>query len=465
MGKLKSLLVLFLFIQNSLALDPVNIFQDDNTILNQVLLGKKARYFTLGDNLPADKFHIFSKDPERKISKSFTIPKYFKVPVNFWFKIYTVFSSSQVVLHDKTNLSLIFDVLDYKELRSSNLNYHTKMVLQSKLTTDKVKKLKATFKKLAKGKRSSIDAKAILKAIKKAKIKVPRNRKKKKAFYNKLAGNLRAQTGQRDKILSGILNIAPYQYEIDEYFSLMKLPKELLAIPFLESSFNVKARSKVGATGVWQFMRRIARAFMPVDKTMDGRLNPLLSTISALHLLKQNKQVLKHWDLAIPAYNSGTRHLLKAKRRLQKRMRRVRLQDILSSYKHPHLGFASKNFYAEFLALVHTLAYKNVLYPELNKQKLVKKKFNSKSIDVYLTKCNLVPKTFFRLMKKHSPEVKLLNQHFRRKYTKRKFPRGTIVFSDYPLNKKKYYKISKKQIRRIFPKKWTKLIRKRKCGS
>jgi len=465
MGKLKKIVLLFLLSFNSIALTPENIFQDDNILLQKILLGQKANSFTLGDDLPTDKYRFFSKDPENKIGKTFEIPKYFNDPVNFWFKIYTVYDSSKVVLHDKSNLKIIFDVLDYSDLRSSELNYHTKMVLQSKLTTDKVKKLKAVFKKLSKNQNRSVEAKSILKSLKKAGIKVPRNKKKRRAFFNNMAGNLRAQTGQRDKILSGLFNIEPYQYEIDEYFNLMKLPKELLAIPFLESSFNTKARSKVGATGVWQFMRRIGRAFMPVSKKIDGRLNPLLSTISALHLLKQNKQVLKHWDLAIPAYNSGTRHLLKAKRRLQKRMSRVRLQDVLQSYKHPHLGFASKNFYAEFLALVHTLAYKEAIYPELSAKKIAKSKFNSEKINVYLTKCSIVPKTFFRLMKKYSPEVKLLNQHFKKKYSKKKFPRGTIVFSDYPLNKKKYYKVNQREIRRIFPKKWSKLIKKRKCGT
>jgi membrane-bound lytic murein transglycosylase D len=465
MGKLIKIIVLLAFISNSFALEPKNIFQDDNLILEQLLLGKKADSFTLGKESRPDKFNIFSRDPEKKINSLFSIPKYFKPSTNFWFKIYTIYSSKQVVLHDKSNLNIIFKVLDYKELRSSNLSYHTKMALQSKLTTGKVKLLKKTFKNLAKNKSNTSEAKAVLKALKDAKVKIPRNRKRKKAFFNKLASNLRAQTGQRDKILSGLKNIKPYQYEIDEYFSLMNLPKELLAIPFLESSFNVKARSKVGATGVWQFMRRVARYFMPVTKTTDGRLNPLLSTISALHLLKQNKQVLQHWDLAIPAYNSGTRHLLKAKRRLQKRIKRVRLQNILTDYKHPHLGFASKNFYSEFLALVHTLAYKKALFPELNKNFKSPRKFNSKRINVYLTKCNLVPNTFYSLLKRQSPEVKHLNQHFRRKYTKRKFPKGTIVFSDYPLNKKKYYRLSKREIKRIYPSKWGKLVKKKKCGA
>ena len=463
MGKLIYTFLLFYSI-SALSVVSNNFFQNDTIYLEKILIGKDSNNFTVSQNPYMDRFPTLSKDPANRVNDTFIVPSYFKDSTHFWFNIYTVFDSNRVVLHDKKNLSIIYQVLDYSNLKNSNIDNITKMSLQSKLTLDKVKILKKTFKNLGLNKSNTKLSQTILLALKKAKLKIPSGKKNRISFFKKRSNNLRAQTGQRDKILSGLKNYLIYKKPIDKYFKIINQPKELLAIPFLESSFNTTAKSKVNATGAWQFMRRIARYFMHVDKFQDDRVNPLLSTISALHLLKQNKQVLKQWDLAIPAYNSGTKHLLKAKRKLK--IPNIRLEHILTKYFHNHIGFASKNFYSEFLALVYTLAYSKEIfgvdYPIITNKSL---RIKNGSVKIYLTKCSFKPSWFFNVLRKSSPDIIKLNPHLLRKYRKRSYPKGTILFSDIKLNSKRYLEVSDKHIKRIYPKNWKKLVKNQRCST
>ncbi|OUR92928.1 hypothetical protein A9Q84_20680 [Halobacteriovorax marinus] len=455
MGKL-TLLLLFITSLNSNALIPENFFQDDLTIIESIALKKKVTYFDLGPLYKGDQFHFYAKDPENRVSAEFPVPKYFYNSIHFWFNIYTLYNSNFSVLHDKKNLNIIYDVIDFTSLSKSGLNHHTKFALQSKLTLNKVKELRKTFKNLGKRKSSGIQEQNILKALKSARIKIPKGKSKRRNFFKKLSNNLRAQTGQKDNIQRGLSNILPFEKSMNKYFEKFRLPIELKAIPFLESSFNTKARSKVGATGTWQFMKHIGRHFMDVNRYTDGRLNPLLSSISALHLLKQNKQILKSWDLSITAYNSGPKHYIRAKRKLKKK--NADLEYILKNYKHPHIGFASINFYSEFTALVYALAYRENFYSEPNG--------NAHSrLKTFITKCTQSPKWYFDNIKKLEPDARKLNLHFKRKKLKVKLKKGQIIFSDVNLNPKRYYRLPDKYITKKYPKNWAKLVRKLKCNT
>lgn len=452
MGKL---ILIFLFIFKTHALIPENFFQDDLTIIESIVLKKKVEYFDLGPLYKGDQFHFYARDPKNRISNEFPIPKYFYNKVHFWFNIYTLYNSNFAVLHDKKNMSIIYDVIDYTSLAESGINHHTKFALQSKLTLNKVKELKKVFKNLGANKNLGLKEQNILKVLSNSRIKIPKTKRKRTLFFKKMANNLRAQTGQKDNIQRGLTNILPFEESMNKYFDKFKLPKELKAIPFLESSFNTKARSKVGATGTWQFMKYIGSHYMPINKYVDGRMNPLLSTISALHLLKQNKQILKTWDLAVTAYNSGPKHYIRAKRKLKNK--KADLEYILKNYKHPHIGFASKNFYAEFLALVYSLAYRENFFE-------APKGDPHERVQIFITKCTQSPDWYFKNVKKIDPETKLINLHFKRRRQKARLRKGQIIFADVDLNPKKYYRLPDKYITKKYPRNWSKLVSRMKCN-
>jgi membrane-bound lytic murein transglycosylase D len=116
----------------------------------------------------------------------------------------------------------------------------------------------------------------------------------------------------------------------------------------VESSFNPKARSRVGASGLWQFTRATGRRFMRIDRSVDERMDPYLSTVAAAELLSHNYSATGTWPLAITSYNHGTAGMRRAARKLGTKD----ITRIVREYKSRRFGFASRNFYVAFLAAV-----------------------------------------------------------------------------------------------------------------
>jgi membrane-bound lytic murein transglycosylase D len=114
----------------------------------------------------------------------------------------------------------------------------------------------------------------------------------------------------------------------------------------VESSYNPKAHSHAGASGIWQFTRSTGRRYLRVDYVVDERRDPFLATIAAARLLKANYETTKTWPLAITAYNHGGAGVERAVRKLGTRD----IATILDRYQSRSFRFASRNFYTEFLA-------------------------------------------------------------------------------------------------------------------
>lgn len=430
----------------------------EQALLQRTLKGK----FNIAQSALEEKtVNYILSDSDNLVKEDFTIPDYFKASVGFWFSIYTQFSSKQVVIHDMTDLDIVYNIMDFSEIHKSNINRYAKAKLQSKLASEYTRKLKKILRRLARSlKKLNDEEQGIVDAIKRV-HKIPKSWKKRNKLFKKLAQNVRTQTGQRDMIYNGMIRAIPYFEYLYKTIDAFKLPRELIAITFLESSFNPKAYSKVGAAGAWQFMPYISSLFMPRrNDDLDYRLSPVISSVAAFHLLKQNKMILKRWDLAVPAYNSGTKHLVKARKKFKK-VKNLDLAYILEKYDHAHLGFASKNFYSEFLALVHVLAYKDVIYPlkgfidSFNR-------FNTHNLNIYISKCNIKPQKVFKLLKKSSPELYELNYHYRS--PEKTFKRGNFLVSDINLTSRRYYKLNLKQITKSYPKYWPKIIKRKRCN-
>ena len=134
-------------------------------------------------------------------------------------------------------------------------------------------------------------------------------------------------------------------------FSARGLPVELTYLPLVESSFRNDARSFRGAVGMWQFMPSTGRLYMRVTRLVDERRDPLEATRAAARLLQDNYRELGTWPLAVTAYNHGRAGMRRAVRRLGTRD----IVTIIARYRGRTFKFASKNFYAEFLAAVHVM--------------------------------------------------------------------------------------------------------------
>ncbi|MGB6154063.1 MAG: LysM peptidoglycan-binding domain-containing protein [Pricia sp.] len=103
-----------------------------------------------------------------------------------------------------------------------------------------------------------------------------------------------------------------FEQQLDNY----DIPLEMKYLAIVESALNPKARSRVGATGLWQFMYGTGKQFdLDVSSYVDERSDPIKSTEAACKFLSQLYDIYDDWDLALAAYNSGPGNVNKAIRR------------------------------------------------------------------------------------------------------------------------------------------------------
>lgn len=166
--------------------------------------------------------------------------------------------------------------------------------------------------------------------------------------YKKAIGTFRAQRGLKEKTERALRVSGQYLPKMEAIFAAEGLPVLLTRLPLVESSFNVEAYSKVGAAGMWQFMPSSARLYMRLDEAVDDRRDPWTSTQAAARHLKEDYEMLGDWPLAVTAYNHGRGGLAVGLRKVKGDS----LADLLARWDGKRFGFASRNFYAEFLAAV-----------------------------------------------------------------------------------------------------------------
>lgn len=397
-------------------------------------------------------------DKDNRVNDLFKVTPYYYPTVHFWFLIYTQFESSSVVIHDKNNLSLIYKVLDFSSLKAKKLPANTLYILQRKLSDEKMKELKRELDALSQNPfLNTTSAQKIFRTLQNAKVKLSDNKNERRHFFAELRDNLRTQTGQKDFIRDGIIRSLPYQKFLSDYFSKRKLPQELLAIPFLESSFNPKAQSKVNALGIWQFMPLISSYYVPKrSHHFDYRFNVGVASVAAGFLMSENYMIMKSWDMAVTAYNSGTKHLVKTRRELAGK--KVDLEVVIKHSDSKHFGFASKNFYSEFLALAHTLAYKEELFQHLHD---LDRSDVDRDLRFFLTKCSLKLESV--LNSNQLDDIYFHNHHTG--HDKSNVPRGFIVTAKSNLPSGKFYEIPEKYLLKKKPKEWSKLLARQNCST
>ena len=99
----------------------------------------------------------------------------------------------------------------------------------------------------------------------------------------------------------------------EEALEAYQIPLELKYLPVIESALNPRAVSRVGATGLWQFMLATGKQYnLKINSLVDERRDPIKASYAAAHLLSDLYKVFGDWNLVIAAYNCGPGNVSKA---------------------------------------------------------------------------------------------------------------------------------------------------------
>jgi len=271
----------------------------------------------------------------------FPVPENLKPNVDFWIKIFSMYNSDQIVIHDAENLSIIYEVVDGNELPSGNLGSYKGMWREAERIKDTYQSILTKFSiQLPTDPESLNDSERKVYNLFQSEVSSER--------FQRAAQNIRGQQGLRDRFRKGLITSGRYLNHIKQIFERYNIPEQLISLPHVESSFNLRAYSKFGAAGIWQFTRSTGRRFLRIDYLVDERFDPYLSTEAAAKLLRENYETLGVWPLAITAYNHGVNGMQRAVAQLGT----TDIGEIVKKYQSRNFKFASGNFYAEFLAAV-----------------------------------------------------------------------------------------------------------------
>jgi hypothetical protein len=215
--------------------------------------------------------------------------------VEFWESVYTSAGSSTFIYNDKTHVVyLVNDDTNWKQRKRIGKHLIHKVVKQHKVDASDVKAQIGASKTFRIGLQRALDL-----------IPVIKNRLKE-------AG----------------------------------VPEDLAYIPLVESSFNLKAKSPVGALGAWQIMPRTHKLYKGKKANKKLLYDIEYATEVAIIILKHNYELLGSWPLAVNAYHSGPGRLMKA----QSSLGTSDICEITSTYEGKGYKTASRSYYAQFLA-------------------------------------------------------------------------------------------------------------------
>ncbi len=279
----------------------------------------------------------------------FPSPNGLRDQVDFWKNVFATWSLGQVVLHDADHPQLIYEILTVPGDPDEGF---------TRSQRDYVRRHRATLEA------------RIGHLEKKVKAREPLSDEEKALALQivTMAGTdairgaserVHAQRGLRERFRRGLEFSGRFDASFRAVFREAGLPEDLALLPHVESSFQAAARSSAGAVGIWQFTRSAGRRFLALNSAIDERLDPVAAARGAARYLGAAYGMLGDWALAITSYNHGVEGMLRAKERFG-----TDFDRIVREYDGKLFGFASKNFYAEFLAVREIVAERERYFPE-----------------------------------------------------------------------------------------------------
>jgi membrane-bound lytic murein transglycosylase D len=173
--------------------------------------------------------------------------------------------------------------------------------------------------------------------------------------YNQGLENLiKSFLKNRRKAFANQMAIAEYYFPVfEEALAKQNVPLEIKYLAVVESALNPKAVSKMGATGLWQFMYHTGKQYnLSIDSYVDERSDPLKSSEAAAQYMTNMFAIFNDWDLVLASYNSGPGNVSKA-------IRRSGGQQNFWNIKK-HLPQETQGYVPAFLATMYIYEYHTV---------------------------------------------------------------------------------------------------------
>lgn len=270
-------------------------------------------------------------------SGAFHKPGELEPAVEFWRKTYAVWHRSEVAFHDDRYLDVIYEVMVLPGYVDESLTSQQKEMVNQRRDFWKAQ-LSVLESKLRYNAPLNANDRQLM-------AKLKSSGRQLNNVLNGAAERVRSQRGTLERFKYGLEISRSYDRQFRKIFRDAGLPEDLAYLPHVESSFQPAAKSSAGAVGMWQFTKAAAKTFMPAGKRVDQRLDPFASAIGAARYLSHAYSKLGDWPTAITSFNHGIGGMKRAQDQVGHDFVRI-----VEDYDGPAFGFASRNYYAQFLA-------------------------------------------------------------------------------------------------------------------
>ncbi len=298
----------------------------------------------------------------KKDSGLFPVSDALKDQTAFWIDIFTRHNVNTLVYHNYEDPRIVYRIVDItKELGKDDPSRKEKERLIKKHRKEIKNQLRNIYKNSRSPGKLSSDERNILKDFKKYKAE---------KLLAKAANKIRIQDGMREKFRKSLERSGKYLENIVRILRDESVPVEYSVLPHIESEYNYVSYSKYGAAGIWQFTRSTGRKYMAINNVIDERRDPIRSTYAVAKLFRDNYKRLNNWPLVVISHNHGVNGMRRAKNQLNT----VDPAVIIKKYRSRIFGFASKNFYPEFLAALEICRNWKKYFGQINFQEPVRYK-------------------------------------------------------------------------------------------
>jgi len=206
----------------------------------------------------------------------------------------------------------------------------------------------------------------------------------------------------RKKSFSRLMALSEYYFPIfEDAFAKQNVPLEIKYLAVVESALNPKAVSKMGATGIWQFMYGTGKQYdLKIDSYIDERSDPLKSTAACSEYMAKMFKIFGDWELVLASYNSGPGNVTKAIRRSGGK---TKYWDIRN-----HLPKETQGYVPAFLATMYLFEFHKE--HGINPERAVVKNFETDTVQI---KNQMSFKQIADLLDMPQSQIQLLNPSYK----------------------------------------------------